>query len=67
MTCTDPPADPPAAPSVADYVRAALEQIHAAELVLRHDAQPARTMIVHELVSAAVSLGRVLHLVAGAR
>ena len=53
--------------SLTDHIRAALEQIRAAELALQHDSQPARTMMVHELVSAAVSLGRVLHLIAGAR
>ena len=53
--------------SLTDHIRAALEQIRAAELALQHDMQPAREMMLRELVSAAVSLGRVLHLVAGAR
>ena len=50
-----------------DHIRAALEHIRAAELDLHHDMQPAREMMLRELVSAAVSLGRVLHLTAGAR
>lgn len=52
---------------LADKVRVALEAIRAAEIELRHDTQPAHTVIVHELVSAAVSLGRVLNLIGADR
>lgn len=45
-----------------DHIRLALEHIRAAEVEERHNMHPAHTAIVHEIVHAAVCLGRVLHL-----
>jgi 4-hydroxyphenylpyruvate dioxygenase-like putative hemolysin len=50
---------------IASHVNDALNAIQRAEAALRAEVQPCREAVQHELVSASVSLGRVLALVGG--
>ena len=48
---------------LAYFLRAAAEELSRAERQLEHDVRPERDAVQRELVSAATSIGRALHLI----
>jgi hypothetical protein len=57
------PREHPATPQLTDWLRQVAQDLKRAEARLQHDVTPQREAVQRELVQAAVSVGRALHLI----